>query len=294
MVRGLADSGFFLPHSAVSGRNDYDSSIRKVFLFANMTAGANRACLSYYKSISGSSSSSSSGGSSSSSSSTTTTTTTTTTISGSIDLTSPTISTLPTHATMGVLLSVDDKDRSHCAFASNLYPHITTPTFTLQSQYDSWQAWNVLGDGDNRTALMEFGNKLAVLLKSSMQLLHSTTTTTTTSSTTTATISSPPASNMHGAFVESCWHHCYGCSYPLDSSGGSSGGESHDGLTLQSLSTTGTTLLSTQQLILEWMRRSELIERTLLPVLPPERLQPVFVFQNFSYPCKKCCQCSPN
>ena len=88
VIRGLADSGFFLPHSAASGRNDYDSSMRRVFLFANMSAGANKA---YH------SNDSSDGG--------------------------LMATTLPTSR-----VSQDERERSHCAFASNLYPHISSPT----------------------------------------------------------------------------------------------------------------------------------------------------------------------
>jgi len=231
VIRGLADSGFFLPHSAASGRVDYDSSIRRVFLFANMSAGANKACLSYH------SSSGSAGGGR---------------LIGS---------TLPTIVTRKV--SRDERERSQCAFASNLYPHIATPTFTVHSQYDSWQAWHVLGDGDNGTALMEFGWKLAALLQSSMQSLR--------------------RPSVHAAVVNSCWHHCSGCSYPLDTDS-------------VGLPPSMRTVQSTQQLIQEWMRRTELVERSGLAGQEMSALErnqpPMFVYQNFSYPCKQCCQCS--
>ena len=250
MIRGLADSGFFLPHSAASGRNDYDSSMRRVFLFSNMSTGANKACLAYH-------SSDSSGG----------------------GLMATTLPTTPVISRV----SQDERERSHCAFASNLYPHIATPTFTVHSQYDSCQAWNVLGDGDNRTALMEFGGKLVSLLQSSMQSIRRSSS----SSSSSAAVSSPSTvtAAMHAAFVNSCWYHCSGCSYSLDA----------ESVGLSSLPPSMGTVQSTQQLIQAWMTWTEEVELSQLYGQKSSGLErnqpPMFVFQNFSYPCKQCCQC---
>ena len=238
VIRGLADSGFFLPHSAASGRNDYDSSMRRVFLFANMSAGANKACLAYH-------SSDSSGGG------------------------------------LMARVSQDERERSHCAFASNLYPHIASPTFTVHSQYDSWQAWNVLGDGDNGTALMEFGGKLVSLLQSSMQSIRRSSS----SSSSSAAVSSPSTvtATMHAAFVNSCWYHCSGCPYSLDA----------ESVGLSSLPPSLGTVQSTQQLIQAWITWTEEVELSQLSGQKSGGLErnqpPMFVFQNFSYPCKQCC-----
>ena len=208
--------------------------MRRVFLFANMSAGANKACLAYH-------SNDSSGG----------------------GLMATTLPTTPVISRV----SQDERERSHCAFASNLYPHIATPTFTVHSQYDSWQAWNVLGDGDNGSALMEFGGKLVSLLQSSMQSTRK-------SSSSSAAVSSPSTvtATMHGAFVNSCWYHCSGCPYSLDA----------ESVGLSSLPPSMGTVQSTQQLIQAWMIRAEEVE---LSQLSGQKS----LFQNFSYPCKQCC-----
>jgi len=75
-------------------------------------------------------------------------------------------------------------DTYKCIFAQWSSAHIKTPTFPLQSQYDSWQTGNVMGGGDAPTQ-NAFGANLTALVKS--QLLNQ---------------------PQHGIFLDSCHHHC--------------------------------------------------------------------------------------
>ncbi len=114
-VRGVAFSGFFAEYSAneiipsngqtmrddgvVDGKLDYASALRNVFLFSNMTAGANKRCLHYQttnvKRITGSTSYGKSNNS-------------------------------------DIYPNIPESNLANCAFASNLAPHIRTPVFSLQ------------------------------------------------------------------------------------------------------------------------------------------------------------------
>lgn len=75
-------------------------------------------------------------------------------------------------------------DPEKCIFAQWSSAHIKTPTFPLQSEYDSWQRGNVMGGGDTPTQ-NEFGANLTALVRS--QLLNQ---------------------PQHGIFLDSCSHHC--------------------------------------------------------------------------------------
>jgi len=73
---------------------------------------------------------------------------------------------------------------SNCMFAEHTAPHIKTPIFPLQSEYDSWQSANILGSNITQ-ALNAFGKDLtkrfmATVLKQ----------------------------ERNGGFLESCFHHC--------------------------------------------------------------------------------------
>lgn len=82
-------------------------------------------------------------------------------------------------------------DTEKCIFAQWSSAHIKTPTFPLQSQYDSWQTGNVMGAGDPATQ-NEFGRNLTAIVKE--QLL---------------------ASPQHGIFLDSCHHHCGAWNGPI-------------------------------------------------------------------------------
>ena len=76
-------------------------------------------------------------------------------------------------------------DTEKCIFAQWTSAHIKTPTFPLQSQYDSWQTGNVMGTGDAATQ-NAFGKNLTELVQSLFLFL----------------------APQHGIFLDSCHHHC--------------------------------------------------------------------------------------
>jgi len=75
-------------------------------------------------------------------------------------------------------------DPEKCIFAEWTSEHIKTPTFPLQSEYDSWQTGNVMGKGDDATQ-NEFGRNLTARVHA-LFLKHP----------------------QHGIFLDSCHHHC--------------------------------------------------------------------------------------
>jgi len=73
---------------------------------------------------------------------------------------------------------------SNCMFAEHTMKHISTPTFPLQSEYDSWQTGNDLGSTDV-AKINKYGAALSTLVQNN--LLNQT---------------------QHGIFLDSCHHHC--------------------------------------------------------------------------------------
>ncbi len=120
-VRGVAFSGFFAEYSAneiipsngqtmrddgvVDGKLDYASALRNVFLFSNMTAGANKRCL-HYQTRNGA--------------------------SEKVGTTINRISGSTVSNNTDIYPNIQDPNLANCAFASNLAPHIRTPMFSLQ------------------------------------------------------------------------------------------------------------------------------------------------------------------
>jgi len=84
------------------------------------------------------------------------------------------------------IAAYSNADRWHCIFAEHTAPHITTPIFPLQSQYDSWQIPNILGS--NNAADI---NKYGALLVSRVQ-------------------SSVLNRSTNSIMLDSCHHHCGG------------------------------------------------------------------------------------
>merc|ERR1740121_2855490 len=80
-------------------------------------------------------------------------------------------------------------DPEKCIFAQWSSAHIKTPTFPLQSEYDTWQQGNVAGGGID---MNDFGKNLTALVKSQL-------------------LSQP----QHGIFLESCSHHCGAWNGPM-------------------------------------------------------------------------------
>jgi len=76
-------------------------------------------------------------------------------------------------------------DTEMCMFTEHAAPYVTTPMFTLQSQYDSWQLQNILGT-NNQALVNQFGQVLVARFKAAV-LVHQ------------------PKS---GCFLDSCVHHC--------------------------------------------------------------------------------------
>jgi len=77
-------------------------------------------------------------------------------------------------------------DRWHCIFAEHTSPHITTPIFPLQSQYDSWQIPNILGS-NNPVDINKYGALLVSLVNA--DVLNN---------------------NANSIILDSCHHHCGG------------------------------------------------------------------------------------
>jgi len=71
-----------------------------------------------------------------------------------------------------------------CIFAQYTAPHIQTPIFPLQSQYDSWQTANILGSS-SPALVNPYGDLLTSLVKK-----HEL------------------KSDRNGVYLDSCWHHC--------------------------------------------------------------------------------------
>jgi hypothetical protein len=79
-------------------------------------------------------------------------------------------------------------DAWRCVFAQEASRHLSTPTFALQSVFDSWQLTNEMAPGQstNATAVNAYGVRVRRALNESL-LAHP----------------------RHGAFIDSCEHHCF-------------------------------------------------------------------------------------
>ena len=95
-------------------------------------------------------------------------------------------------------------DPEKCIFAQWTSQHIVTPTFPMQSQYDSWQSGNVMGDGagDGNMTVNEneFGQNLTGLVESLFLA----------------------GKSQHGIWLDSCHHHCGAWNGPVISGTNSS------------------------------------------------------------------------
>eukprot|EP01084_Bolivina_argentea_P007636 14340_1 len=79
---------------------------------------------------------------------------------------------------------------NNCIFAQNIAGNITIPIFVLNSQYDQWQAQNILGTGSsNATLLNEYGKNFTKILINNV-LSHN-----------------KYNGNIYGAFIDACYHH---------------------------------------------------------------------------------------
>jgi hypothetical protein len=73
----------------------------------------------------------------------------------------------------------------------------------LQPRYDQWQLWHVLGKPYSIDLVNAFGANITSLLKAGLLNLDSNGN---------AIDTSDSAINYHGAFIDSCTHHCTSCS----------------------------------------------------------------------------------
>jgi len=83
-----------------------------------------------------------------------------------------------------VAAHVPTGDVEKCMFIEGTTPHITTPLFPLQSQYDSWQTDNVLGSNDP-AQINAFGKIFEARFKTGVLW-----------------------NANNGCFLDSCFHHC--------------------------------------------------------------------------------------
>ena len=86
-----------------------------------------------------------------------------------------------------------------CYFAEHTAPHLKTPIFPLQGEYDSWQMAGDLGvnasDASNYPVINAWGANLTALIRTNLLA----------------------ANPGHGVFLDSCLHHCGGWgSYTID------------------------------------------------------------------------------
>eukprot|EP01038_Epipyxis_sp_PR26KG_P004243 gene4243-6022_t len=87
------------------------------------------------------------------------------------------------------------KEDSNCFFADNAALFIKTPLFAVQPQYDQWQILHVIGGDNNQLLVNEFGHNLTSSLQKSLLV-----------------------NSDHGAFIDSCSHHCTSCSVSNENS----------------------------------------------------------------------------
>jgi len=72
----------------------------------------------------------------------------------------------------------------NCFFAEHTAPHVKTPFFALQAEYDSWQSGNILGTSDP-AELNAYGKMLVNRFNKNVL-----------------------SNDANGAFLDSCYHHC--------------------------------------------------------------------------------------
>jgi hypothetical protein len=76
--------------------------------------------------------------------------------------------------------------QSDCIFAAHLIPHLRTPVFFIQPQYDTWQILHIHSQGYTAAGVNEYGARLVQQMKYALF---------------------EASSAGHGAFVDSCTHH---------------------------------------------------------------------------------------
>ena len=178
------------------------------------------------------------------------------------------------------------RESTNCIFPQHLSPVIRTPLFAKQPKYDQWQIWHVVGKPNNSSLVNNFGSLLLSQLQSRL-------------------LTNP----RHGAFVDSCTHHCTSCSSP--------GEDSWHGDTIRSTGATRSTAhgLTASDTFEAWLQRERRIQQgqggAVGAVVPGAAAggvaggatpgavsgakwtddEAVFAIQDRLYPCSECCRC---
>lgn len=94
-----------------------------------------------------------------------------------------------THGVPAACRAANPTDPAKCIFAEHVSPTLATATFPLQSEYDAWQVGNELFvKSDNASAINPYGALLVSRLEADL-------------------LGASPNPG-HGAFLDSCFHHC--------------------------------------------------------------------------------------
>lgn len=159
--------------------------------------------------------------------------------------------------------------KSDCIFAANLIPHIKTPIFLIQPQFDSWQVLHIYSQTSTAQGVNEYGKQLVQQLK---QVLFG------------------ASSVGHGAFVDSCFHHGVFNSGPLGRSTNDIDAAQLLALGMRDVGGELETDWNAAEAFARWYRhslRGDVAQvRGEVPGLN-------WFFQDAKFPCKSCCLFSP-
>jgi hypothetical protein len=251
-VRGFVDSGYFMDYTSdfkgiethyPYGKDDavtattkrvghnsnvnYPVAMRDVFQFANISAGANPACLKHHASP---------------------------------------------QRTLRLNESLNFPPESECIFAANLVPHIQTPMFLLQPQYDQWQILHIYSQAYTAEGVNAYGQALVRSLTST--LFHA-------------------AHPGHGVFLDSCSHHCTSCSDHTENSWSGPRVMALVSATQLANATStagGLVQVGQAEAFHTWYQNSLTGAVATARAAPQTGLN--WFFQNRTYPCADCCKCS--
>ena len=156
---------------------------------------------------------------------------------------------------------------SSCIFAEVVGKYIQTPLFFLQSQYDSWQMWHVMGKSSNTTAVNEFGGKLKLAIRNLVA---------TSAEGGKGGVSGQTKSHypQHGAFVDSCEHHCMSCNHKTE----------HFWANASEMASNG---LGLADAFSKWYNKKPASDEP-----EPNEREGYYFAQDEPFPCPSCCTCT--
>eukprot|EP01041_Mallomonas_annulata_P012987 gene12987-27411_t len=93
---------------------------------------------------------------------------------------------------------------TRCVFAQYLLPFIRTPVFLMQSRFDSWHLWNILGHPHNVSLVNDYGRHLSSTLISAVNRRRQNMS---------QQSISQQQQQQHGVFLDACTHHCMMCQF---------------------------------------------------------------------------------